>query len=188
MNTTYIAFLRGINVGGKNSIKMAELKKMFEGMGFQGVQTYIQSGNVIFESEDDEEFLHKAIEQKINAVFGLEVKVILRTVGELEQIIANCPFSEEKILEAETQSKVESLYVAMLEREPLQEGIAKFGTYKSGTDDFCISGRDVYLLFFNSIRNSKLANGLDKLGIPSTVRNWKTLNKLVSMAADNNER
>lgn len=169
--TIYIALLRGINVGGKNIIKMAELKKVFEEIGLCDVKTYIQSGNVLFKSNEDEESLRKKIEHEIEEVFGLSVKVVLRTAEELEQIILNCPFSME-----------ESLYVSLLTHAPSKENIERLNVYRSESEEYKIVGREVYLLFRNSIRNSKLANNLQKLDVPATVRNWNTINKLVTLA------
>ncbi|MDF2636607.1 MAG: cytoplasmic protein, partial [Pelosinus sp.] len=87
----YIALLRGINVGGKNMIKMADLKHMFEALGLCRVETYIQSGNIIFESEENEETLRVMIENAITKLNGSSIAVILRTATELEQIIQDCP-------------------------------------------------------------------------------------------------
>ncbi len=180
--TVYIALLRGINVGGKNIIKMADLKRVFESIGLCEVKTYIQSGNVLFKSNESEESLCNKIEHEIEAVFSIPVKVILRTSMELEQIISNCPFSKDEVTEAETLSEVESLYVALMTRNPLKENIECIDVYRSESDKYHIVGRDIYLLFHHSIRNSKLANNLYKLNVPTTVRNWKTLSKLSALA------
>jgi uncharacterized protein (DUF1697 family) len=180
--TIYIALLRGINVGGKNIIKMAELKRVFEEIGLCEVKTYIQSGNVLFKSSEGEETLREKIENEIESVFGFPVIVILRTITELEQIILNCPFSKEEVSEAEAASKSESLYVALLIHVPLEEKIEHLKAYRSESEEYKILGREVFLLFYNSIRNSKLANNLKKLDAPATVRNWKTINKLAELA------
>ncbi len=180
--TIYIALLRGINVGGKNIIKMASLKQMFEAMGFCEVKTYIQSGNVLFKSNEEEELLRKKIEHEIEVTFGFSVIVILRTSAELEQIIENCPFSEDAILEAESSSEGESLYASLLTHTPSQEKIECLKSYKSEKEEYQIKGREVFLLFRHSIRKSKLANNLHKLDVPATVRNWKTINKLAVLA------
>ncbi|EHJ00455.1 protein of unknown function DUF1697 [Clostridium sp. DL-VIII] len=180
----YIALLRGINVGGKNIIKMADLKRVFESIRLCEVKTYIQSGNVLFKSNETEEALCNKIEHEIEAVFGIPVKVILRTSKELEQLILNCPFSKDEVAEAETLSKVQSLYVALLKHNPLKEKIECIDVYSSESDKYKIIGRDVYLLFNHSIRNSKLANNLYKLNVEATVRNWKTLSKLAALAKD----
>jgi uncharacterized protein (DUF1697 family) len=180
--TVYIALLRGINVGGKNVIRMAELKKVFEAIGLCDVQTYIQSGNVLFKSNQGEEFLRGKIEHEIEKVFGFPVTVVLRTLAELEQLVSNCPFSEEEVAKAEASTQAESQYIALLTHVPLQEKIALLDAYRGENDQYRIIGRDVFLLFNHSIRNSKLANNLYKVGVSATVRNWKTLNKLTSLA------
>jgi uncharacterized protein (DUF1697 family) len=99
----------------------------------------------------------------------------------LEQILLNCPFSEDEISEAEASSQAESLYTALLEHEPLKENLERIDVYRSESDKYHILGRDVYLLFYDSIRNSKLANNLHKLNVSTTVRNWKTLSKLAEL-------
>lgn len=182
METIYIALLRGINVGGKNRIKMADLKCAFEVMGLSRVQTYIQSGNVLFESGEEKNLLRSRIEYRLEEVFGFPVIVVLRTAAELKEIIRNCPFSKEEVSEAEALSKVESLYVSLMLEMPSQEGIEPLNACESENDEYRIIGREVYLLFRNSIRNSKLATNLQKLNVPATVRNWKTLNKLAALA------
>ncbi|EGW36880.1 DUF1697 domain-containing protein [Desulfosporosinus sp. OT] len=180
--TIYVALLRGINVGKNNRIKMADLKLAFEEIGFSKVQTFIQSGNVLFESNKNEEPLRKHLEQKLETVFGFSIPVVLRTKMELERIIENCPFSNEEVMEAEAVSKAECLYVGLLIHPPFPEGIERLNKYISQNDKFSIEGRDVYLLLRNSIRNSKLANNLYKLDILATTRNWKTINKLATLA------
>ncbi|ATW23569.1 DUF1697 domain-containing protein [Candidatus Formimonas warabiya] len=183
--TIYIALLRGINVGGKNKVKMPDLKRIFEAMGFSRVETYIQSGNVLFESNEKEDTLGKKIEDEIKKNFGFSVAVVLRTAAELEWMIRACPFSEEEIREAESSnSEGESLYVSLLTQAPTQEKIEYLDTFKSESDEYRIINRDMYLLFRHSIRNSKLANHLQKLDVPATVRNWKTINKLYTFVKD----
>ncbi|MDD7794288.1 DUF1697 domain-containing protein [Clostridium sp. 'White wine YQ'] len=184
--TTFIALLRGINVGGKNIIKMAELKKALESIGLLEVKTYIQSGNVLFKSSEDKKIIKEKIEREIEKTFKISLTVVLRTSTELEDIINNCPFSDEQIKDAESHSDSECLYVALLTDSPLQENVEKLKSYKSENDEYSIIGRDVYLLFKNSIRNSKLANNLHKLDVPATVRNWKTISKLVALSKEMN--
>jgi uncharacterized protein (DUF1697 family) len=178
----YIALLRGINVGGKNMIKMADLKSMLEEISLSKVQTYIQSGNVLFESSEAKEELKSRIEHEIEKTFSFHVDVIIRTRNELEEIIGNCPFSKEIISEAESTAEGESSYVALLGQLPTQEGIERLSKYKTDDDEYKIVGQEVYLLFRKSIRNSKLAANLHRLDSTSTVRNWKTLSKLLELA------
>lgn len=171
--TVYTAFLRGINVGGKNIIRMSELKQAFKAMGFIEVQTYIQSGNVIFKSDEGEEFLRRKIEYEIVKVFGFSVTVILRTLQELELMIQNCPFPEGESAE---------VYVSLLMDVPSKDNIDKLSAYRSENEDYRILGRDLFLLLHHGIRDSKLINNLQKLDVSSTVRNWKTINKLINLA------
>ncbi|WP_238933521.1 DUF1697 domain-containing protein [Brevibacillus choshinensis] len=183
-NKIYVALLRGINVGGKNKIKMAELREALERIGLSQVKTYIQSGNVLFASPDDESSLRKRIEQEIAAVFGITLTVVLRTAEEMEHIVDDCPFSPELIAEAAATCVGESHYVALLPDAPPPSGIEKLAAANNGDDEYRIVGRDVYLLFRHSVRDAKLSANLQKLGVPATVRNWNTMNKLVEMAKE----
>jgi uncharacterized protein (DUF1697 family) len=176
--TIYIALLRGINVGGHNVIKMAELKSLFESMGFGSVKTYIQSVNILFESDEKVDLLRQRIEQEVFKGFGFSVTVILRTAKELEQIIKNCPFN------AETLSQGESLHISFLTQAPSQEAINHVLTYNSESEECKFIGKEIYLFLRQSIRNSKLSSQLQKLDVPGTLRNWKTINKLALIAKE----
>lgn len=180
--TVYVAMLRGINVGGHNKVRMTELKSMFQAIGMSRVQTYIQSGNVLFESTDDTDVLRPAIEQEIERVFSLSLTVMVRTSADLRRIIENCPFAEEVRTVAQAAAEVETLHVSLLLERPTQEGIEQLSRYSSDVDEFRIVDREVYLLLREGVRNSKLANQLSRLNIPSTMRNWKTMNKLNTLA------
>lgn len=186
--TIYAALLRGINVGGKNKIKMADLRDLCVEIGLTHVQTYIQSGNIIFSSDLDKENVRQLLEDGIQQKFQLEVVVILRTYEELEQILVQCPFSSEEIEAAEQSSAAESLYVALLLQSPLPEAVNQLSvSYEDRTDKYVIQQDNVYLLFRDSVRNSKLANRITKLATPSTMRNWKTMTKLAQMARETKE-
>jgi Uncharacterized protein conserved in bacteria len=179
----YVAFLRAVNVGGKNKIRMADLRDTFEKLGLARVRTYIQSGNVLFESDEDEDALRLRIEEAIERVFGLSIRVVLRTSAELNDMIANLPFSEAQIAAAEASATGECLHVAMLRDEPDAGRIGRLEAVETD-DQFRVAGRDIYLLFAQSIRNSKLAAKLDQLNTPATVRNWRTITTLAGMAED----
>lgn len=181
--TIYIAFLRGINVGGKNMIKMADLKGIFETLEFVNVETYIQSGNVIFESDQNENVLKKNIEIAIKNYFGLSIAVVLRSIDELEKLIHNMPFSEDEVNEAESvNSEGESLYVSMMPKELPCEKIVYLNKYLNKNDRYEIINRDIYLLLKQSIRKSMFANKIQNPEMAATVRNWKTINKIFSLA------
>lgn len=179
--TLYIVLLRGINVGGKNKLKMADLRDALSNLGYANVQTYIQSGNILLKSSEDETTLRQQVERLLEKEFALSIKTVIRTSEQLKQMVANCPFSEEQIAEVAANSETESLYVAMLAEEPQIKQIEKLKSLDLGKDQYKIVGRDVFLLFDQSIRNSKLALQVEKLGEPITTRNWKTINKLIEL-------
>jgi len=182
--TIYIALLRGINVGGHNKIIMAELRSSLEQLGLQNVKTYIQSGNILFESDETEELLQTKIHDAIKEDFGVSSVVVIRTAEEIQQIVSQSPFSEQEISEADLSCKGECLHVALLPTAPSKANSDKFLSYVNERELSVINGRDVYLLFFDSIRIAKLGNNLKKLEVPATVRNWKTLMKLSSMVEE----
>lgn len=180
--TLYIALLRGINVGGNNKIKMAELKAALGELGLARVQTYIQSGNLLFESDQDEVSLRLAIEQQIKKSFGLSIKTIIRTFEQWEQLVERCPFTEEQLAGAAAASQGECFYVALMLEEPSAERVEKLHAFKSDNDQFQIVGKHIYLLYNRSILQSKLPAQVEKLGVLTTTRNWKTVMKLAAMA------
>ncbi|HFK1762905.1 cytoplasmic protein [Bacillus wiedmannii] len=170
--TIYIALLRGINVGGHKVIKMADLKQMFESIGLKQVKTYIQSGNIVFESEKDIGFLNKQIQSEIKNVFDFDVPVMLRTRDEFINTIKRCPYEVDSLLEGE------SIHVAFLANELSEKEKDQLLMQKNETEDCYIDEKVVYLFFKNSIRNSKLMSQFQKLHTAATVRNWRTVNKL----------
>ncbi|WP_342479625.1 DUF1697 domain-containing protein [Paenibacillus sp. FSL F4-0097] len=176
--TTYIALLRGINVGGNKIIKMLDLKAIFQTLGFANVRTYIQSGNVVFESDEGSvSLLSGVIERQIHEVFGFEVSVIIRTLAEMENVIANDPF---QLSEPE---EFKRWYVTFLPAEPSAEALDKLRTYENGPDKVRFVGREMYILYEVSVSQSPLFKvPFDKiLGMPITARNWNTVNKLVAI-------
>ena len=173
--TIYIALLRGINVGGHKIIKMADLKQLLETMGLSKVKTYIQSGNVVFESNEEADKLCQRIEQQINTTFGFPVPVILRTSKEWEQIIDSCPYPVETLLEGE------NVHLTLLSEIPSQEALNQLTKFQSDIDQYHVQGKEIYLFFRQSFRDSKLPLQFQKLGVSSTIRNWKTTVKLATM-------
>lgn len=173
----YIALLRGINVGGNKIIKMADLKKLFEALGCLYVQTYIQSGNVVFASPASSIELKEQLEAEIPAVFGFQVSVMIRTVEELAAAVAACPFGADELAEGE------SLYTAVLSGQPAEEGWTRLQGVVSDADEYRPGDQTVYILCRQSYHKSVFSNNLleKKLGVDSTVRNWQTMNKLVAL-------
>lgn len=175
---TYIALLRGINVSGQKMIKMVELKAMFESLGFETVQTYIQSGNVVFQSNDlTEEEMAERIHLAILDRFGFEVDVQVFSVPIWNQVIANNPFvTHENLDEAK-------LYVSLLATLPLPENVEKLASFAFQEETYQLIDRAVYLYVPKGYGNAKLSNNFleNKLKVSATTRNWKTMLTLRDM-------
>ncbi len=178
----YVAFFRGINVGGKNKVKMDELRHLFSTCGFKGIKTYIQSGNVIFESSQEKALLMDIIAQAFAKQFGFQSNVILRSIDEISAVMSNFPFTDEEIKQAETITPdVEHVYIYFskdaIDTAALEE---LYRTY-DGNDKLYIGRQEIYLLCYQSIRDSKLAVLLARLAIPLTARNRKTIGKIYEL-------
>ena len=177
----YVALFRGINVNG-HIVKMDMLKQLFQELGFLNVQTYIQSGNVIFEADFEEAVLKHMIQNSFLERFGFKSNVILRSNDEMAAVINQLPFSTDEIAKAEAaDSQVEHLYIYFLDEMPKQTQIDDiYNTYED-TDILQIGKRELYLLCHPSIRKSKLAIRATKVFDSATARNWSTVNKLYDM-------
>lgn len=174
----YVALFRGINVSG-HIVKMNMLQQLFQELGFLNVQTYIQSGNVIFEADFEEAVLKHMIQNSFLERFGFESNVILRSREEIEILINQLPFSTAQIAKAEAaDSQVEHLYIYFLDEMPKQTQIDDICNTYEGPDVLQPGKRELYLLCHPSIRKSKLAIRATKVFDSATVRNWNTVNKL----------
>jgi uncharacterized protein (DUF1697 family) len=177
----YIAMLRGINVGGHKKVPMNQLRAMFEGLGFERVRTYIQSGNVIFEAAKSvPPNLSMRIEEKILAEFGFPSSVITRTPEEMGKAIQGNPFVKESRIDP---AKV---YVAFLSHGPKAEAVKKLESLASKSEQLRHSGREVYLYYRDGMGRAKLTGSvLEKvLTVTATARNWNTVNKLYELAQE----
>ena len=176
MMRTCISILRGINVGGHRKISMEQLRECYESLGFNGVRTYIQSGNVVFEHEtaDPSEIVDR-IRGAIKRSFGLDVQVIIRTKEEMLSVIKSMPF---KGLD---QSKV---HVTFLSEKPEGFPLKEIDAVRDGAERFSFSGREVYLFCPNGYGRSKLSNQFleKKTEVYATTRNWRTVNALSALA------
>jgi uncharacterized protein (DUF1697 family) len=171
----YIALLRGINVSGQKLISMAELKEHFKLPGFQNVVTYIQSGNVLFDSkETDTAILREKIEKQLQKKLGYAVTVVLRSTEAIRHVVQNNPFTGS--LEGR------KLYVTFLASEPSKGAYDALKGYLNEYEEVQISGTEVYIIT-NGYGDTKLSNTLieKKLGIPATTRNWNTVNKVLAL-------
>lgn len=175
---TYIALLRGINVGGHKKVPMAELRDLLGKTGFADVTTYIQSGNVVFKTSiDDQSTLENQIKKAIFEQFGFEVSVMVRTRHQLLKIFEDCPFPEEQ--------KVDS-YFAILSSQPDAQlvGEASQKTYEN--EEYHIINDCLYLYCANGYGKAKfnLSFFEKKLRVSATSRNYKTMMKLIDISQD----
>lgn len=176
---TYIALLRGINVSGHHKIKMTELKQLFIELGFKNVTTYIQSGNVVFQTNLKE--LDKIEQQIINGIkqtFGYLVQVIVLTKKSLETIYASNPFLQKPNID------ITKIHVTILSNKPNENDIIPLNTISKNEDTFIIVDKTIYLYCPNGYGKTILNNNLfeKKLKISATTRNWNTISKLVELS------
>ncbi len=172
----YVALLRGVNVGGKNKLPMADLRDIFTAAGYAAVQTYIQSGNVVFEAAPDlAERMPEIVTGAVRRRFGYETAVVVRSREELRQVVASNPF--------DTSGDPRLLHVAFLENAPGAEAVSRLDPERSPPDAFAVRGRNVYLHYPNGVARSKLTNEYlaAQLQSVSTMRNWRTVLTLLDM-------
>lgn len=172
----YIALFRGINVGGKNKLPMNELVGILEELGCQNVKTYIQSGNVVFKSnENDVSRLLTRISSGIKTYHGLTPYILILNPEEFEKILTNNPFPEAK-------HDPKTLHVGFLASIPEEPKLGKLESLKAESERYRLIGKTFYLWAPNGIGRSKLAASAEKLlGVPMTDRNWRTVSKILEM-------
>jgi uncharacterized protein (DUF1697 family) len=177
--TVLVSMLRGVNVGGHNKLSMGELRALYESLGLQDPQTYVQSGNVVFRTKERNcTALAKRIEDAIERGFGFRVDVIVRTPSEIKDVIARNPFGKRPALDPG------KLLVTFLANHPSAEAREQVLKLKTAPEELHIDGREVYIYFPNGMGRSKLswpAIG-KKLGTTGTGRNWNSVTKLLEIA------
>ena len=167
-----ITILKGINVGGKRKILMADLKSMCEKLGLKNVTTYIQSGNLIFNSDKPNSELENDLERAISEKYGFDVPVIVRTEKELENSIDNNPFFNK-------DADIKQLHLTFL-----KENIEKTLNFNYEPDKFKIDDKDSFVFCAGKYHESKLTNNFfeKQLKVGATTRNWKTVLKLSELS------
>lgn len=172
----YIAFLRAINVGGTSIIKMSDLKKMFESFGLENVQTYIQTGNVIFESKEREpSVLEEQIERQLEQAWGKKIQLFVRTIREVATIVKTCPFDPKE---------GETVFVVILDEKPVKKNIDALLAYRNEFDDFAVKGKEAYHLRRSREKTMFVNRSVEQvIGVPGTSRNLTTLKKLAEKYA-----
>ena len=176
---TWIALFRGINVGGNNILPMKVLAALLEGLGCEGVKTYIQSGNAVFQSaEADAVKLAKTIENAVLKKCGFVPRVMLLSRLDLEKAGKANPFPQ-----ADTAPK--TLHLAFLAEKPKNPDLAGLNAVKRESEEFALAGKVFYLYTPEGFGTSKLAERYERLlDVTATARNWNTVTKLREMAKE----
>jgi uncharacterized protein (DUF1697 family) len=171
MPATHVALLRGINVGGKNKLPMKSLAAMFVAAGCKDVQTYIQSGNVVFQASDEvARMLPERVGRAVEAEFGFPVRLVLRTAAQMRTVVTANPFDSADL-------------VYFLADTPSASDIAKLDPMRSPPDTFRVVGDEIYLQVPTGLADTKLTNAYfdSRLKTMCTGRNWNTVRKLLEM-------
>jgi uncharacterized protein (DUF1697 family) len=173
----YVAFLRGINVGGKNKVKMETLREICGALGFENVKTYINSGNIIFETvKNDDKKLAAKIETAIEKEFGLKIKVIVRTIAEIEEIVKNNPFDGQF-------ENDKDLHVFFLDEDLPAEKCDLLLSNNNENEMYFASDREIFCLLRVGVLDSLMGKDYigKKLKVSATARNWRTVNKILEL-------
>jgi len=175
---THLALLRGINVSGNKMIKMDALKKALESIGFQSVETYIQSGNVFVNTEEESSakvgFL---IKQEIFKTFGHDVPTVVIEKSDLEACFANNPFLKDSDVD------LKKLYVSFLASQLPENSMSQLNLNFIKPDLLALDGNRIYIKYEISPAKTRLDNQWieKKLNVASTIRNWNTVSQLLKM-------
>lgn len=177
---THLALLRGINVSGHNMMKMDALKSMLENIGFQNIRTYLQTGNVFVDSEEDASKVGFMIKQEIFKVFGHEVPTIVITKEDLELCFKNNPFLKEKDIDAK------KLYVAFVSTQLKKENINDLKISQFKPDEASIDGNRIFIKYAVGAGKTRFDQKYieKKLNVTSTIRNWNTVTNLLAMYSE----
>lgn len=175
--SVFVALFSGINVGGNRVVKMAELKALFEELGYAGAATYIQSGNVVFSAAQGDASGHaRTIETAFEARWGFASRILVRDEAWLERAVAANPYPE-------VAGEPTRLHLMVLERPPVEAERAALQARCTGPERFEIKDDALYLHAPDGLGQSKFAEVLPRtLKVPGTMRNWRTVLTLLEMA------
>jgi len=171
--TTFVALLRGINVGGKRMLPMRDLTALFTKAGAKDVRTYLQSGNVVFDAKAYGPVIER-VRGAIETQFGFDVPLVVRSAAALGAVVSSSPFED-----------VEHAHLVFLADPPTAAQVKALDPKRSSPDRFVVRGNDVFLHLPNGVARTKLSNAWfdSQLKTVSTVRNWKTVLELVRLSA-----
>ena len=174
---TWIILIRGINVGGNNIVPMKELKLRLTDAGFSGVRTYIQSGNVAFESDITKQAqICSDVQACIDTHFGFAPKIMALSASRLAKIIKDNPFPG-------AVDEPKTLHISFLARPAINADLEKIENLRTENERFVLTDYAAYAHLPDGVWKSKLAAGLEKhLGVPATARNWRSAGKVLELA------
>src|SRR5438445_8970345 len=166
---TYVALLRGINLGSHNKVPMPALRTLIEDLGYESVTTYIQSGNVVLATKESAAKVETAIHKAIERAFGFDVAVVVRTAAQLKKVVDGNPFQKKA-------KDYGHLHVVFLAAKPKADSVKALTNGDWSDDESAVNGVEVYLHLPNGYGRAKLNNMLveKKLGVAGTARNWRT--------------
>jgi len=175
--TLFVALFSGINVGGNRIVKMAELRALFEKLGFSDVATYVQSGNAVFRSsKGDAATLTKQIEAAFEKQWGFHSRIMVRDLSWFERLVSENPYPE-------VAAEHTKLHAYVLEREPTADEIARLAEKCIGPERFEIKGDVLYLHAPDGLGKSVFAGLIPRtLKVPGTARNWRSVLALLGLA------
>lgn len=168
-------------MSGQKKIRMVDLREHLAELDFNNIQTYVQSGNVIFETQETDPLqLASDIKQKILEKYGFDVPVLVKKPAELETVLVNNPFAKQ------TNDDTTKLYVVFLSESPDPSRLEKLQQVDYSPEEFRLLDTDLYLLVPNGYGRAKMNNNFfeQKLKVPATTRNWKTVNTLLELAGE----
>jgi len=177
MNEVYIAILRGINVSGQKIVNMAELRQLLSNVGLQNLETYIQSGNLVFKADQKADELAATIRERILNHFGFEVPTLVLPANEMDIVIQENPFQDKDL------SKV---HVTFLSSQPNDQLIESLRSSPNPNESYLVKGKVIYMHCPDGYGRTKINNMFfeKKLKTTATTRNWKTCLKLWEMAQE----
>ena len=175
--STYVALLRGVNLGRHNKVPMPALRTLVEGLGYDDVSTYIQSGNLVLTTSDSASVVGEKVTKAIAEELGLDVPVLVRSRPQLKKVVEANPF-------AKKAKDVAHLHVVFLATKPPAAKVKALTGADWGADEVAVTGTEAYLHLPNGYGRANLNNMVveKKLGVVATARNWRTTTKLLDLA------
>jgi uncharacterized protein (DUF1697 family) len=174
---TYVLLLRGINLGAKRRLAMADLRELLDGLGYDDVRTHLQSGNVVLRAKGPATVLKKEVEAALATHCGFDVDVVVRTKAQLDKVVAHDPF-------AGMATDGSRYLVVFLEKAPPVAWRRRLGDGDHDPDEVAVQGKEIYLWLPKGVHDSKLAREATGKGVgAATARNWNVVTKLAELAA-----